>query len=219
MCYYKNRFVEGVGSPHSFSLHILLTIRSKFQAPSRFTGAFGKKTLPGQVQNLARERIADVVERLGTPVAESLGYELVEVEYKKEGPDWVLRLSIDCPAGVGTDECQRFSEAFDEVLERHDPIPGSYLLEVCSPGLERPLKKERDFERFAGNTVEIKLREPVEGRKVYRGKLLGLIMENGCHLVRLETDESKTVMIPREKITKAHLTLEIFGGAGGRKKK
>ncbi len=162
---------------------------------------------------LARERIEDVVERLATPVAERLGYELVDVEYKKEGANWVLRCYIDCPGGVGIDQCQIFSEAVEKVLDAEDPIPGSYLLEVSSPGAERPLKKASDYQRFLGENVTVKLHRAVEGQKKYSGELAGFDEE--AKTVQIKTD-SGLVTLALKDIAKANLNIDFFGTGGGK---
>lgn len=158
---------------------------------------------------MAKERIETIVERLGNQVAADLGYELLEVEYRKEGPDWVLRCFIDHENGIGIDDCQRFSEALDVVLDEEDPIPGKYLLEVSSPGIERPLKKELDFIRFAGKMAEIKLIKPINNCKTYRGELLGMVGDHSGRKVALKINDSNILEIPRNEIAKAKLIFEI----------
>lgn len=158
---------------------------------------------------MGKERIEAVVERLGNEVAAELGYELIEVEYRKEGPDWVLRLFIDHENGIGIEDCQRFSEALGVVLDEKDPIPGKYLLEVSSPGIERPLKKDRDFVRFAGKMVEIKLIKPINNRKTYRGELMGITGDDSERKVALKINDSNILEIPRNEITKANLIFDI----------
>ncbi len=168
---------------------------------------------------MAKERVETVVERLGNQVASNLGYELVEVEYRKEGPDWVLRCFIDKDSGIEIDDCQRFSEALDTVLDEKDPIPGKYLLEVSSPGIERPLKKDHDFIRFAGKKVELKLIKAFNNQKTYRGELIGMVGDDSERKIALKIDESNIVEIPRNEIAKANLIFEIYGEEGGKKRK
>ncbi len=169
---------------------------------------------------MGKERIETVVERIGNQVAANLGYELVDVEYRKEGPDWVLRCTIDKEdgSGIGLEDCQRFSEALDLVLDETDPIPGKYLLEVSSPGIERPLKKENDFIRFAGKLIELKLIKAINNRKTYRGELLGMVGDLE-RKVALKIDDANILEIPRNEIAKANVIIEIFGGEGGKKRK
>lgn len=166
---------------------------------------------------MPKERIEDLVSRLADPVAQELGYELVAVEYHKEGPNWVLRCIIDCPTGVGLNECQHFSEALSEALDREDPIPGSYLLEVTSPGVERPLIKDQDFIRFAGSRIEIRLNQPVNGSRRLQGLLAGIRETETEKMVQIDINGSM-MEIPRKTIVKAHLISEIFGSEGGSKK-
>jgi ribosome maturation factor RimP len=168
---------------------------------------------------LSQGRIVESVVKLASPLAEELGYELVDVEYRKEGPDWVLRCSIDCETGVGINECQRFSEALEKLLDSTDPIPGSYLLEVSSPGVERPLKKDNDFVRFAGRTIEVKLMQALDGKKTYSGILIG--MENGeppNSLTVIIENNGQITGIPREMIAKANLTADLLNPKKGGKK-
>lgn len=165
-----------------------------------------------------KERIEDIVERLGSPLAETLGYELVAVEYRKEGSNWVLRCFIDNQDGVGLNECQRYSEELEKLLDKVDPIPGSYLLEVSSPGLDRPLRKDTDYLRFVGANIEITLRKALKGQKVYRGELLGLVTGEIGQMIRMK-QKDEMIEIPRAEVAKAHIIAEIFGSEGGKKRK
>lgn len=124
-------------------------------------------------------KIAETVRQLAEPVIEQLqmGIELIEVEYVKEGPDWYLRLYIDKQGGVTLDDCQAVSEALNDILDETDPIQGKYIFEVSSPGLDRPLKTDRDYERYQGEDVEVHLYAPVQNCKIFTGKLVG--RENG----------------------------------------
>lgn len=105
------------------------------------------------------------------PIVEESGFELVDVEYVKEGGTWYLRGYIDKPGGITVNDCEVVSRALNEKLEAEDYIEGSYVLEICSPGLDRPLKKPRDFERSLGELVEIRTYRPVDGRREFVGTL------------------------------------------------
>lgn len=129
---------------------------------------------------------------------------LVEVEYVKEGPQWVLRVYIDRPQGIDIDDCRRVSLAVSEKLDELDPIPEAYSLEVSSPGLERPLKTEREYTLFMGRRVNIKTYAPVEGRKAFEGTLRGL--REG--VVEIEENDG-IVAIPLDRIAKARLAVEF----------
>lgn len=107
-----------------------------------------------------------------TPVIEKLGFELVDVEYEKKYGQMNLTVYIDIPRGVNLDDCEAVNNAIDPILEDLDPTNGApYILNVSSPGLDRPFKKQRDFERNYGREVEIKLFAPLKGKKVYEGVL------------------------------------------------
>lgn len=123
---------------------------------------------------MTKKRIEETVAELVLPITERLAYELVDVEFLKEGANWYLRVYIDKPGGITLDDCQAVSEELSDKLDEADPITQSYILEVSSPGLERPLKKESDFVRYKGERVEVKLFQPINGAKVFEGELLGL---------------------------------------------
>lgn len=122
--------------------------------------------------------IAQVIAELAKPIVEDLNYELVDVEFVKEGANWYLRIYIDKSGGIGIDDCQTVSERISNILDEKDPIEQSYYLEVSSPGLERPLKTERDFIKYKGELVEIKVFQPIDGKKLFEGELVGLIDGN-----------------------------------------
>lgn len=142
---------------------------------------------------MAKRKVEDIVTELAEPIVGALSYELVDVEFLKEGANWYLRVYIDKPGGIVIDDCQAVSEQLSDKLDELDPIKQSYILEVSSPG-ERPLKKERDFERFKGEIVEVKLYQPINGKKVYEGELLGLIDDK----VKIKTDEGVTLSFDRK---------------------
>ncbi len=135
----------------------------------------------------------DIME-LAAPIVEALNYELVDVEFVKEGANWYLRIYIDKPGGISIDDCQAVSEQMSDVLDKKDPIEQSYYLEVSSPGLERPLKTERDYIKYKGELVEVKLFQPIEGKKVFEGELVGLIddkivIKDGENNIEFEKDK------------------------------
>jgi ribosome maturation factor RimP len=143
---------------------------------------------------MAGRKVEDIVEELAKPIADELSFELVDVEYLKEGANWYLRIFIDKPGGVTIDDCQALSERMSVILDREDPIKQSYMLEVSSPG-ERPLKKDRDFERFRGEYVEIRLYQPLNGKKVYEGELLGL----KGNIIEIKTDDGTAMGFDRKE--------------------
>ncbi len=150
--------------------------------------------------------IAAQVRGLSEPVIAAEGMELVDLEYQREGSRWVLRLFIDKEGGVDLEDCQSVSRLVERLLDVEDVIEPAYVLEVSSPGLERPLKKREHFEQFAGRHVEIKTFGPIGDppRKNFKGRLLGL--GNGDE-VQVEIDGT-TFRLPLERVAKARLSLD-----------
>ena len=110
-------------------------------------------------------KITEAVDRAVRATVEALGFELDEVEYQKEHGNWVLTLYIDAPDGVSLDDCERVSRAVDPILDEADPIPDAYYLSVSSIGIDRPLRKDKDFARNVGNKLDVKLYAPVNKKK------------------------------------------------------
>ena len=117
---------------------------------------------------------AKEIEALLTPLIEQEGGELVDLQWRKEGPQWVLRLFLDKPNGITLDDCAYFSDRVGATLDEGDKISQSYVLEVSSPGLDRVIKKDKDFARFAGKSVKLRLKLPENGQRRFSGVLQGL---------------------------------------------
>ena len=117
-------------------------------------------------------RVEEAVEKIAEEILANTDYELVDVEYVKER-DWFLRVYIDKEGGIGLDDCQEVSGLLDEKLEELNIINDRYILEVSSPGLDRALKKEKDFKREMGKVVDITLYKAIDGEKMITGKLTG----------------------------------------------
>ncbi len=118
-------------------------------------------------------KLTDRIAEMARPIIEQEGCSLWDVEYLKEAGTWYLRIFIDKTGGVNIDDCERISRRLDELLDEADPIPESYVFEVGSAGIERELKRPSDFEAFLGSEVEVKLYQPVDGKKSFIGKLCG----------------------------------------------
>ncbi|MEQ8189603.1 MAG: ribosome maturation factor RimP [Candidatus Eremiobacterota bacterium] len=144
------------------------------------------------------------LENLLSPIISSMGYEFVCVYYLKENRNWIVRVSIDKEGGVSLNDCEHVSKVIDGKLDEADLIKTSYLLEVCSPGLDRPLIKEKDYIRFQGEKIKVKTKEPLENRKNFTGMLKEL-REGMVTLI----DGEEIFLIPLEKIQKANLVTEI----------
>lgn len=119
-----------------------------------------------------KRKVEDILYDLSMPILNKHKFEFVDIEYKKEGGQWYLRLFIDKEGGITVDDCQLVSEALSDMLDEADPIDHSYIFEVSSPGIERPLKTERDYKRNLNKELEIKFYEPYEGKKVIEAILL-----------------------------------------------
>lgn len=147
-------------------------------------------------------KVAERILPLAEPLAESHGLELVDVEFVKEGSSYILRILVDREGGVTHQDCEALSNVLGDELDKIDPIEESYFMEVSSPGIERPLKKESDFLRFAGSRVRINLYSSLDGKKNVIGMLQG-VEEN---LILLEDDNGKLIRIPMTQIAKANLS-------------
>lgn len=150
------------------------------------------------------QSVEQQVRVLVEPIIKEKGLELVDVEYMKEGAHWYLRLFIDKDGGVDIDDCSGVSHAVSDLLDTSNIILQSYVLEVSSPGLERPLKKSEDFQRFQGELITVKTKKLFEGYQEFSGYLIGL--ENDEIILEYE---GKRMAIPRSVVKKAHLSLEF----------
>ena len=133
-----------------------------------------------------REVYKQKTEEILQPIVEEHGFELVDVEYVKEGSNWYLRAYIDKPGGITVNDCETVSRKLSDILDEKDYIDDAYILEVSSPGLGRPLKKEKDFKRSLGEEVEIRTYRMIEKQKEFTGILrayddttVTIEMENG----------------------------------------
>jgi len=147
------------------------------------------------------------IEHLILPLIEADNMELVEVECLKMKSRWLVRVYVDKAGGITIDDCSNLSRQIGDVLDVHDTPPGSYTLEVSSPGLDRPLVKEDDFLKVLGRMVRIRLREKVEGSKNIKGRLAAFTEEGGTKILTLEV-EGKTFRVPKEMVLKANLVYE-----------
>lgn len=153
---------------------------------------------------MPKENVPDLVYKLAEPLVAENGMELVEVEFVKEGANQYLRLFLDKEGGVNLDDCEKISKIISDFLDREDPIEQAYFLEVSSLGLDRPLKRAQDFQKYQGHQVIIKTYSPFEGKKELRGKL-GLYDE--CNL-NLFVENNREIAIPRKIISQVKLDWE-----------
>lgn len=152
------------------------------------------------------ERITEIVTEIGAP----LGIGLVDLEYKREGRDMVVRLFLEKQGGITLDDCADVSRQLSDILDVEDFMPERYTLEVSSPGVCRPLKKLADYQRFAGHLVKVKTFDMVADdagnkRKTFLGKLLGV--QDG--VISMDLTEGQHASIPLDKVAKANLEFEF----------
>ncbi|MCI0547063.1 MAG: ribosome maturation factor RimP [Candidatus Rokubacteria bacterium] len=156
------------------------------------------------------------IESVALPVLGSHGLFLVDIEYRREGRRWVLRFFVDKSGGVSIADCQRFSHEMGDVLEVSGVLPGPYDLEVSSPGLDRELRKDREFVWAIGRPVRCWVREPIEGRTEFAGRLVDATASE----LRLAGADETTTALPRRLVARARLELlPRGGGRAGRRDK
>jgi ribosome maturation factor RimP len=154
------------------------------------------------------EQVRDIAGR----VAASYGLELFDVQFRREASGMVLRIQIDRPGpatsaddSVSVEDCAKVSRDLSAILDVDDVVPTAYVLEVSSPGLDRPLRKAEDYERFAGRRAKLVMREKIDGQGYFRGQLGGL--EDGHVLI--EGEDKRTHRVPLDVITRANLEVEF----------
>lgn len=143
-------------------------------------------------------RVEEAVEKIAEEILANTDYELVDVEYVKER-DWFLRVYIDKEGGIGLDDCQEVSGLLDEKLEELNIINDRYILEVSSPGLDRALKKEKDFKREMGKVVDITLYKAIDGEKMITGNLTGYTKDI------ITIDETREIALKDIALVRLHI--------------
>lgn len=154
--------------------------------------------------DVSEEKLIEVVREIMNPLILEQGLELVDIEYRREPRGKILRIYIDREGGVTIGDCTKISRELGTLLDVYDVVPGPYNLEVSSPGLDRPLKKPRDFERFKGKKVRIKTKSDIENARLFIGVLLDYV----DNVATVEAD-GRTYSIPYEQIEKANLELDF----------
>ena len=152
-----------------------------------------------------RETYEQRTEELIMPIIEQNQFELVDVEYVKEGGTWYLRAYIDKPGGITIDDCELISRALSDQLDKDDFIEEAYILEVSSPGLGRPLKKDKDLERSLGESVDVKLFRAMDRQKEFTGILKAWDKDT----VTLEFEEEAELVIERSNIALIRLAFDF----------
>jgi ribosome maturation factor RimP len=165
--------------------------------------AFFLKRLLKILKETMPKEIVDRVSAIADPILSNEGMELVEIEYRRESKGWVIRLYIDKEGGVTLDDCTRISQEVGRSLDVEDFISTPYTLEVSSPGLARPLKKEKDFMKYRNHMIKVKTIDPIENRRQFKGKLLG-ITENRIEIVM----DGGVFQILLSNVAKANLEID-----------
>lgn len=151
---------------------------------------------------MSAPKIKSIVESFLTPYLDENGFQLVDVEYVKEGSNWFLRIYVDKDGGIDIDDCGRISEFASAKLDELDPISDAYFLEVSSPGAERPLKKAEDVAKAVGKHVFVTTYEPVDGAKEFEGRLDGF----DGNVIEMTVGRRKHA-IPYDKVASARLAI------------
>ncbi len=152
-----------------------------------------------------REQYEARTEQLITPIVQQNNFELVDVEYVKEAGTYYLRAYIDKEGGININDCELVSRALNDLLDAEDFIEDSYILEVSSPGLGRPLKKEKDFQRALGDEVEVRTYRAIDKCKEF----VGLLNTYDKETVTLQLDEEKEIVIERNNIALIRMALDF----------
>jgi len=148
--------------------------------------------------------LKDKIWQLAEPIATSEGMELIHVECLKMHSRWVFRLYLDKEGGVSLDDCTDVSNQLGDVLDVHDLSRGPYTLEVSSPGLDRPISRDQDFQKFQGAKVKIKTNSKIDGMKNFQGTLVDFVEEDGRKIARIDV-AGKIYSIPKSEIVKTNL--------------
>jgi ribosome maturation factor RimP len=152
---------------------------------------------------MVEKEMVDRIRAMVDPILLDEGMELVDIEYRRESKGWVLRLTLEKEGGVTLDDCTRVSQEVGRSLDVEDFIQTPYTLEVSSPGLTRPLKTEKDFMKYRHRFIKVKTVDPIENRRQFKGKLLG-VSEN-----RIEIEvEGGVFQIPLSNVAKANLEID-----------
>ena len=159
----------------------------------------------GRIIMTRRETYEQRTTQLIDPVLAENGFELVDVEYVKEGSTWYLRAYIDKPGGITIGDCETVSRYLSDRLDEEDFIPDAYVLEVSSPGLDRPLKKDKDYQKALGSEIDVKLYRAMDGKKEYSG----VLRSYDDRTLLLEDEEGKELRFSREDVALARLTLHF----------
>lgn len=157
---------------------------------------------------MKKQELIAYVESVALPLTQQMNYELVDVDYVKEGPNWYLKIFADKEGGFSINDCVDLSRALEAELEKQDPIETAYILEVSSPGLDRPLKKDKDYARSIGKIVDVKVfqsLEAAEGQKSFQATLLAYDPET--ETAQLELENGTSVQLTKKEMSSIRLAV------------
>jgi len=154
---------------------------------------------------MKREEYEKRAESLLLPILEEFGFEMVDVEYVKEGSNWYLRAYIDKPGGITINDCEVVSRRFSDLLDEEDYIKDPYILEVSSPGLGRPLKKERDFQRSVGERIEVHTYKAINKNKIF----IGILKSYDADSVTIETEDGEELVFRKQDTSLIRLAFDF----------
>jgi ribosome maturation factor RimP len=157
-----------------------------------------------EINRVYKKKIRELIE----PVLEDENMELVDIECLRMKTRWLVRIYMDKEGGVTLDDCAEISHQTGDILEINDVPPGSFTLEVSSPGLDRPLARDKDFIKYRGCKVHVRIDQKIDGIKNFRGELIDYLDENGAKVLIIHV-AGRTHRIPRELVVKAHLEYEF----------
>lgn len=166
---------------------------------------FARRIRKGWCNVSRREEYESKTEEILQPIVDRYGFELVDVEYVKEGSNWYLRAYIDKEGGIFVNDCELVHRELSDLLDELDYVEGSYILEVSSPGLGRPLKKEKDFQRSLSKNVEVKTFRKRDGRKDFRGALTAYDEKT----VTITEESGQEITFDRAEIAIIHLAIDF----------
>ncbi|MEJ8554444.1 ribosome maturation factor RimP [Tepidibacter sp. Z1-5] len=152
-----------------------------------------------------KKSVEKTIEEIVLPIVDNNNFELIDVEYVKEAGHYYLRIYIDKEGGIGLNDCKMVSEELSEILDKIDPIKENYFLEISSPGIDRPLKKDNDFERYKGRDVELKLYKALDGQKQFEGELVGLFEG----IIKIKTDKDEILEFDKKEVSIIRLSVKI----------
>lgn len=163
------------------------------------------------------KRVADRAQALVEPICDQLGLELVDVDYRRKGKSWFLTVIVDKSGGISVDDLKQLSKQLGPLLDIEDFVPHHYMLDVSSPGVERPLKQPEHFRRFVGKKAKVVLFETIENRRKFEGKIESVAVVEGCTMIVFALSSGERLEVPFECIRRANLyytTQELMAGVG-----